>query len=326
MTDIEVRIPSLPPRLGGPGGATVAFKSNGRIGVNCAMMALDLVFALRRSLAYTFPVWAAETTLLLSHLSLPRSGPLALQSDFERGSLQVKRFVIESAGVCISAAVFRALSPTRPRQVLNLDVLPENAQWMAPKGKPRPDLAFEYAPDQWVAGEARARSDDAPLTLQKTQFDRTVQLDAWAVAAAALAPPGSSMTKWFMTWAWLTTNDTKVDFIDPGEPTPFVDPRGASEYQRQREDAIWETAPRAEFRVGDAEVRGRTISVTPVGTRPVPAWMFLGITASGDSFRESSDAETGIEAATAGRSVAAIGWDGEPAAHDLARVFSRTME
>ncbi len=312
MASVTVREPIYDPRTSGP---SPTYRSVGRISVNAAAVALDLGRALRNQLPYTFRVWLAEYLLLLGHLRMPRAGDLALHDDFENASLQVKRFVVESIGTCIALAVCRSILAAPLLRIVNLDVASSRDPWMVAARKPRPDIAVEVGANLWIAGEARGRSAQPPQTVRIEQRNRITELDGWA--QATMPPSGTALTKWFMSWAWLQTSGTTVDFFDPGAPTPFIDQRMASHLESERAEAIWETAPRMQIRVSDREVRGATVTL-PLTTVPTdPRWVYLGAMSGSGSHSLGSGDDSGIDSAVAGRLVALVGWDQPPSEADL---------
>ena len=113
---------------------------------------------------------------------------------------------------------------------------------------------------------------------------------------------GTALTKWFMSWAWLQTSGTTVDFFDPGAPTPSIDQRMASHLESERAEAIWVDGSKdADPGLAIARFEATTVTL-PLTTVPTdPRWVYLGATSGSGSH------SLGLLAMTAGSTARSLG-------------------
>jgi hypothetical protein len=209
----------------------------------CTGMGLPIAAPLR------YEVLEAQVELVSKLVECPPTGPLRRHDHFRHASLNVRRLCSESVGLAIAAALAYyehgwTLAHGWPRD-LDLPPLTTGA---------RPDLLFAV-PGGQVAAEARGRSQARHVyTVTADQLRKLHGIERWSAANGNI--------KTFMAWSWITTDSTRTDYFDPGEPRVLVDSETLEANLRERCRRLRQSARQlelAEHRIGDENVLGEWI-------------------------------------------------------------------
>jgi hypothetical protein len=164
-----------------------------------------------------------ELRLVLCYLSSDPGGPVRLRDEpFRASATHIRRYVSESIGLGMLTAAIQAAYQWHagPDGVAHFDALPTMLASAHNATKVRPDVLFDM-PGHILAGEARGRSEAAPIRASVLQRDRLNSLLPWSHhhGAHPLA----------MTWASITGVGATVDLFTrsgrlPGMTSPVGQP------------------------------------------------------------------------------------------------------
>jgi hypothetical protein len=164
-----------------------------------------------------------ELRLVLCYLSSDPGGPVRLRDEpFRASAAHIRRYVSESIGLGMLTAAVQAAYQWHagPDAVAHFDAWPTMLASAHSATKIRPDVLFDM-PGHILAGEARGRSEAAPIRASVQQRDRLNSLLPWSHhhGAHPLA----------MTWASITGVGATVDLFTrsgrlPGMAGPVGQP------------------------------------------------------------------------------------------------------
>ncbi|MBP2325897.1 hypothetical protein JOF56_006282 [Kibdelosporangium banguiense] len=162
-----------------------------------------------------------ELRLLLCYLSNDPDGPVRLRDDtFRASAAHIRRFVSESIGLGMLPTSVHAAYQATPGTPAHFEAWPTMLATQHSATKIKPDLLLQL-PGMVLAGEARGRSEPAPIRASVQQRDRLNSVLPWSQhhGTHPLA----------MTWASITGDGTTVDLFTrsgrlPGMTGPVGQP------------------------------------------------------------------------------------------------------
>ncbi|ROP41268.1 hypothetical protein [Saccharothrix texasensis] len=145
-----------------------------------------------------------ELALVTSYLRTTTAGAFVLRADeFRSSARRIKSFVTEAVGLgMLTERVRNTEGISRFGPLYDFDALPATSAGRFARSGVRPDLLFALK-GQWLAGEARGRTERRPVSVTKEPWDRLNALLPWAQAHGD--------HPLVMTWCYLAGTDVTVD-------------------------------------------------------------------------------------------------------------------